>query len=420
MKNTAILVLVAFLNQLLIPAYALASEGKQTYSVAFLGKPTQRQSKAFKVLGKRIQTWMENGPYGRVQVGTAAASVAENELMVEKLRVQIGEFTRSLKKAVLESPDKSKGEKSIAEIKTLRKKMNLIGKFGPVLQKAYLAESAFYWKSERFQDSESALKKAIELDPNGKPVLEDWDMFASNFSVFAFEKELARVTQKMNQFCDTSISLKQKNLELRVNGFEIKDPKKSVKLAANAMHVISVTDSSGHSSESVLHCPKKSQKKLTVDLTKNGGFNTELSLSDTIKNTQSDGIIVADFKKEGVDLYFYSPKGGVTPIPLEKKMTEAELAEGSQDFSVPVSYSSMNRILSQHFGQNLMLAGSSKNGSLGSSLEEKFRKSGNKWYNNSILWGVVGGLVVGAAATYALTQQGEATVPKAAISMEVQ
>ncbi len=419
-RNTSVVVLMAFLNQLLLPVYSLAGEGKQNYAIVYLGKPSQLQTKAFRVLGKRVQTWMENGPFGKVQVNSSVGTVAENELTLEQLRIQLGEYTRTLKKAVLESPDKTKGEKSLSEIKILRKKMNLIGRFGPSLQKSYLAESAFYWKSEKFNESEMALKKAIELDPNGKPTLEDWDMFAQSFSVFAFEKELSRVYQKMNQFCETTITLKQKNAELKVNGFEIKE-KKAVRLAANAMHVISVGDEKGHTSESVLQCPKKAQKKITMDLSKNTVLNSEMSLSDAIKNMSADGLFVCVFKKEQLELYFYTPFVGVTQLLLEKKVAEKELAEGAQDFSLPVSYASMNKTLSAHFGRNMLASthaakGTSQNGT----LEEKFRNSGNKWYNNSILWGVLGGLAVGAATTYVMTREGNSGPPKASVSMELQ
>ncbi len=351
-----------------------------------------------------------------MRVDIYGGSISNNEIEWEKLKTQLDELTRKLRRAVLEGSDKNRGEKTLKEIKTLRKKMNLIGRFGESLQRSYLAEAAYCWKNEKFSESEAALRKAIELNPLGKPELNDWDNFAASFSTFAFEKEIARVYQKSKGFCDTTLSIAHKNVNLQVNGFELKE-KRRLKLAVQAMHLLVARDSLGQMQEVVLHCPKKSNKSLVIDLSKNGGVRSELSLEEIQRGSNVNGVFVLKFKKEVLELAFFSQKGGLSPLVLEKKVSVQDVLLGSQDLKLPLDYATFNSILVQHLGPRSV--NSFPTNPVLANSEEKFRNPRKQWYNNPIVWGIVGGLAVGAATTYIFTKEGESSHPQASVKVDL-
>lgn len=357
------------------------------------------EEKAYPLMEKRIQRWLENFPNLASQVRPLSVSVRGEEIRLESEQSQLDALAESL----LETPED--GNTLLPRIRELRSKLRPIPRYSPAVQKSLLAEAKLLWSAGNVRQSSSLIQEALLLHPD--VVSQEGDGWDTEKAMSAFDGELFRKSSEIKRICSVEVRTFPEEASITVNGFPM-GKRRQFQLAGGAQYHFTVAAAGFEPDDNKIQCDRSSKRDSVVRL-KRQNEETIARTQDLAKVTQGNGVgslCLIEAKEDRFRLYLFSPGVALDEIPLQAPLRIAEVARQPASGTVPVSSDAFLALFEKHrVAQGYVAMNTSAEPSL--AVAGRVETTEAQWYNDWKFWAITGGVLAGVAGAYFATKAPE-------------
>ncbi len=409
-RQTLVYLLVT--TQLLPARFVLAAgipagREKSRMGILRVGEPaTPGAERAYPLVEKRMQRWLENFEGISAAVEPFAGSVKTEEISLETDRARLAALSASRP----------------GETGALIEKVGKTPRFSPDVQRALTARAAERFRAGERKEAEALLKRAAALHPDAAIVTwNGWDEpgeGSSAGSAAAFDVLVSEAGRSITRSCALVLDVTPASAEVKVNGFDLKN-RRTFQLSGEHPYAMEVTAPGHRPVETIAQCGRALKKEVRVALLaeKPGASANQALLTEISRRRGVQTLCLIEPRGDEFKLYLYTPSRAIEEIPLKSPLRVAEVLGNPSESSMPIASDAFMLLWEKHRTSaseldrepDLRLASAASTGFAGAPGEtsaEVPRGSGEKWYNNSTFWWITGGLAGGVVLTYLLTRGG--------------
>jgi len=363
---------------------------------------TAEDEKAYDVLEKRVQLWLENLSAPRPEVQSLGLSLRAGELEDQAEEQELARLANQ----VLGNRDSQPDPVASSEMKRLRQERERAGKRGPVVQRAWLAEALLQIAEGKNAAAVESLRSALTMHPDAAtPDLSRWDDDASG-TLLRLDTMLAESRAGIVRLCEAEVQSSPSHASLSVNGFA-QGKRRKFHLPPGKFEFQFQAPGFVAASETI-DCSRTSRVKRTVAMKKSDdspkGYLSEL---EEVRQKNAVGSLFLIQPSEGeFRFYLLSSEGRMDAIPMSRPL---KISEVSHERALPISRDEMRTLLLRHDlnRADLSFPGPVSDATaLGGGSGELAERVGGKdqWYNDWQVWAVVGGVAAGVLGAYLMTR----------------
>lgn len=354
---------------------------------------TDREERAFSLLEKRVQRWMENAPSAQLTIRTLPLSLGTEHLRLESDRARL----EVLAKETVAGPG------VLRELRELRRNLAAVSRYSPTVQNALIAEARATWAQGDRSRAGLLLKRAALLHPDGLlpdfgDGKRDWDEEAAEPD--ALEERAKAIASEVKRPCEVRFRGAEDG-ETIVNGYAF-GLRRDFQLPAGGRYHFQIVSAGHEPWETRLTCDRQSRREVNVQfrpsLARTVAPSIELAKITEGQNLSSLFLIQA--AAERFRLYLFTPGSRLEEIPLREPLRVAEVLD-NPGAGLPVARDTLDGLLQRHrLAQMSLPAMADAPGE----ISGDFGGSEPQWYNDWRVWAVAGGIVTGVIVGYLATR----------------
>lgn len=396
-----LLALIAAAVQATAPAFAagIPATGEEGRNVGILrvGQATSAPAeRAYRIVERRVQRWLENEPALAARVEPLAGSVRSEELVMEAEHARLAKLVDKVLSG-------GGSDAESVEMERLVEKLGRLARFAPTVQRALVARGARLAKAGDRKAAIAALTAAAKLHPDGMlPGLDSWDEPGPRGDL---ESLAALAERAVKRTCAVSVSITPKEATVRWNGFDV-GGRRSFHLAPAQRFTLTATAAGHRPTETVVTCHGTERRELRISLEKaaDSGDKAPSLLSAISARRGLQTLCLIEPQGGEFKLYLYTPASVIEEIPLRAPLRVADVLESPGESELPIATDAFVTLLEK---QRVASAASdwdlSPPAGAPPALADHAVASG-RWYNSSTFWWVTGGLVGGILLTFLATR----------------
>ncbi len=374
--------------------------------IVSMGTTNYSAERAYPLVEKRIQRWLENLDAVHASAETIFLKGRREWLRSETNERRVKQLSAELwKKAEnLSDPNLSSGiSQQVEELETLRRQLSVSGS-GPVIQKAFVAEAAFYWASGKEAVATELLRRAISLSPQAKAELPSVTGEIEHSVLNSMEAKILDLESRWARGCLLNVSLTGGPAVVFGNGFEM-GSHRQFRLPKGGTYHLRAETAGSQSNTVVVSCERPGIKSATLAMNALSPSHSADSLSQLSRSHAVESLCLVEPQGDRFRLYLYTPGVSVDEIPMQAPWKVADVLENPNTDAVPIATDAFLDLLSRHRNSRLALAESSP-GPLPQRVTAGVTDE-SRWYNNWKFWAVASGVVGAAVITYLATRSSQ-------------
>lgn len=372
--------------------------------IARWGESAAADEKAFSLVEKRLQRWVENNDSFQLEVKPFSKFLREEDLMGEVNQLHFGQLVTQIKAELpgLSATESGKISPKIAQMRELRRKVELIPDAIAMVYRSYFWEARYDWLKKDKKSAQKHLYQAARLHPEAiLPSNLNWEnMDRENKDSAGFEILVDRAVGAQVRGC--RILIQNPNREKKtpadlvtVNGFGL-GRKKELHLNSGMFYRIS----KGLEYEPALvRCERQSNQKVLLPTKKIAASKA----AQILKKQNVVSTFLVQQKKSDFNISLFTPGIGFHTLPLDKPLKKREVLQNPTEEGIPVSKQAVLKVLETHGLQSVkmrsLLPVGHPNPPMLSHLDHKVEER-KKWYNHWAFWAITGTVLAGASIAY--------------------
>jgi len=401
-RRVALLVLWIYGFECTLAAHLPSSNLQSTrLGIVPIGALNDSEERAYPLVAKRIQRWLENLDSIRASAESIASNgragafqqeAGENRLV--RLSSQIWADSEN---------ERTESSDSLKELRRLRSQV-FFQSSGPAIQKAYLAEAAFRWVRGDKRGGEDLLKKALLLSPDGHADLSLFDSQRETSPLHAFEAKILESENQLKRGCLLHLDVNRNQARIVANGFDVGSGRQLRLPIGGTFHVHAETNDE-ESPSILVPCERPGIKRASITLRRKKLSVQSGSLSQLSQSHSVESLCLVEPVGDSFRLFLFTPGVAVDEIPLKNPWLVAEVLDNPTTDSVPIATDAFLDLLSRHHTSRLSyLENPSADRTLIQGKMATGASSDTQWYNSWKFWAITGGIVGATVVTYLATK----------------
>lgn len=370
--------------------------------VAHIGNYRVEDEKAYAILERRIQRWIENNDVIQIEAKSIGIPLSQEDVLSEVNRLTFKRLTEEIRADLRNKTDLKKIEPKISRMRDLRKRYISIFELNPLVQNSLVLEGLYFWNKKDFKAAELSLRRAAKLHPESVLLSPfNWDTIASgNDSLAGFEALLSKAANVQVRSCHILLKgEKEAMTDVYVNGFKL-GKKKELHLNSGSLYRLS---RGVDFEQTMVRCERQSNLSLVLPLQKTvkpAGINSIL------KKEGVSSAFVVQSDKAGFKLGLFTPGVAFDDLLLETELKKSDILQNATEEGLPLSKQSFIKLIEKHRLASLQMRSLLPAGHpnpinrLEHPLEQK-----RAWYNHWAFWAITGTVLTGAAIAYFASQK---------------
>jgi hypothetical protein len=383
MKRLLVLVLVAMeVNRVSAAAPQL--------SIVRVDDFSGNEARAFVLLQRRLQRWVEN--HVGIQAEVSSAKISNDEFKRAEYRAELAGLIKKIRLFANGEIEQADISALLRDVPLVRDRLRANVADLPLLQESYYWEASAYWHLGDRKTAEKRMEKGARLHPQGLFLTEgEWDEVSVRPA--GFQAFIDSMAVKFVRSCKLEILGDQALHDIRLDGFSLSG-KSPYSLLGGRLYRLSVDGE-----ESLVHCQRHSMSSVKLE-------SSPRALVRAKAKEKLYPMLLVKAEKERFRLFLFSPEKGVDEFPLEKPLTVANVTIASADAPVPLLSDAAAGLFRKHqlVAQSLTELPNEGEKVAVQNLSVD-QSASTAWYNSWVFWTIAGGLVAGGVATYLATKK---------------
>ena len=362
------------------------------------------EERAYDILEKRVQLWLENLSAPRPLVQSLGLSLRAEALQDQTEEQELARLSNE----VLGSRDSLASPVASVEIARLRKQRQRLGRLGPVVQRAWLAEASLQLAEGKRTLAMSSLRSGLAMHPDAaSPDFSQWDDDPTG-GLLRLETLLSEARSDLVRLCEVELLSFPAYASLSVNGF-VQGGRRKFHLPPGEFEFQFQAPGFNTKSERIT-CVRTTRFQRTVQLKKaDDSPKSYLSELEGVRQRNAMGSLFLIQPSDGIFRFFLlSSEGRMDPIPMSRPLKISEVVN-QENASLPIARDEMKTLIQRHSlnRADLSLSALASDGmafdTASGALAERVGGP-DRWYNDWKVWAVVGGIAAGMVGTYLMTR----------------